>query len=106
MTSVLIPDSGTVSDASEHTRPQPLVPSGLFPAEGPAGFSPQAPARTAGTPGWDPGTGGQGPGDHHQERLFSEKLNAHAAPRGEPWAASLFPEVRAVEFVLKVVKSS
>lgn len=50
--------------------------------------------------------GGQGSGDRHQERLFSEKLNAHAAPRGEPWAASLFPEVRAVEFVLNVVKSS
>lgn len=50
--------------------------------------------------------GGQGSGDRHRERLFSEKLNAHAAPGGEPWAASPFPEVRAVEFVLKVVKSS
>lgn len=47
--------------------------------------------------GWDPGPGRQGTGDRHQEGLFSEKLNAYDAPRGEPRAASLFPEVRAVE---------
>lgn len=102
MTSIPVPDSGTVSDASEHTRPAAVGPKWSLPRRGPTRVPPSGTCPH----GWDPGMGGQGSGDRHQERLFSEKLNAHAAPRGEPWAASLFPEVGAVELVQKVVRSS
>lgn len=100
MTSVPIPDFGTVSDASEHTRPT----SGLFPAEGRAGFPPQAPARRAGTPGRVDRAQVTATKNDYFLRSYM-RVNAHAAPRGEPWAARLFPRVGA-EFVVKVVKRS
>lgn len=52
MTGVLVPDSGTASDASEHTRPAAVGPKWSLLRRGPSQFRPQAPARTAGTLAW------------------------------------------------------
>lgn len=52
VTGIPAPDSGTVSDASEHMRPAAVGPKWSLPRRGPSRFRPQAPARTAGTLAW------------------------------------------------------